>query len=479
VIRLSSITTWVEGVVGLVLCVVYLFLYVCAIEVPSITEDVESNSTDVNQVMHGIYSYYIASGDCVYQDGQNATTNNPNPLTKPNIIFIIQTLYLVLNIMWLFSSTLLFKATRNRGFYLSPWLACVACLTILDIVAAILIFTDLAVDRENDFDDSSDDLPWMVATMVMYFTRGGVGLIYNVVVFIFVLRLMINKGQPEEHTTPYWTDKGFDDIRREISRRGHHNENDHTDHTTLYREETANSGKVNGFNGYTNNGFLNGDIPDYKEDDYHEDEGVGHQGGPYTGSQDRSGVYTGGQDRGGVNTGGQDRGGTQQTPYIGGHDRGGALQSPYTGGPVRGPRHDAPDDAQARAEENIYERPASFKDRVREAKENKTNVGVGGMFRYSMDTAHLRQKALKPRQDVDTPFNFLSKYDDTGSQRSISSIATSHQMPGHRGLTDDKYFNIPRVKVPIARSASLLRSQENAKHQMKDYVTTYFVPLKE
>ena len=139
----------------------------------------------------------------------------------------------------------------------------------------------------------------------------------------------------------------------------------------IISEEPANSGKVNGFNGYTNNGFLNGDIPDYKEDDYHEDEGVGHQGGPYTGSQDRSGV----------NTGGQDRGGTQQTPYIGGHDRGGALQSPYTDGPVRGPRHDAPDVAQARAEENIYERPASFKDRVREAKENK----VTQFYAYTRD----------------------------------------------------------------------------------------------
>ena len=32
----------------------------------------------------------VIVGDCVYQDGQNATTNNPNPLTKPNIIFIIQ-----------------------------------------------------------------------------------------------------------------------------------------------------------------------------------------------------------------------------------------------------------------------------------------------------------------------------------------------------------------------------------------------------
>ena len=52
----------VEGGLGLTICVVYLFLYVCSISVDNITEDSESESTSVDQVMAGIYSYYIASG---------------------------------------------------------------------------------------------------------------------------------------------------------------------------------------------------------------------------------------------------------------------------------------------------------------------------------------------------------------------------------------------------------------------------------
>ena len=47
-----------------------------------------------------------------------------------------------------------FSTFSMRSFYLSPWLVCVSCLTVVDVVAAALIFTDLAVDRKTAFETS-------------------------------------------------------------------------------------------------------------------------------------------------------------------------------------------------------------------------------------------------------------------------------------------------------------------------------------
>jgi len=291
---------------------------------------------------------------------------------------------------------------------------------VVDVVSAALIFTDLAVDRDKDYDNSSDDLPWMVATMVGYFTRGGLGLVFNVVVAVLVLRFMLDKTGPgpgssykDESLNNYWTDKGFNDIRRELSRRGQEDfmanqlpDGSSSNPNTLRQHNEFSSGD-------TNDGFLG---------DTNLQQGAGQE------AAGRAGWST----------------------------------------------HAQPDQGQQQ-----YIRPPSFKERVREAKEAKTAVGAGGMFRYSMDTAHLRQKAARPKHDLENSFNFLSEYEDGagGQERTNTSLAPSHQLPGHRDANDDGHFLIPRVKVPISRSSSLLQSQDS--HQMKDPVTKYFIPLKE
>jgi len=539
VVLVAIIATLVESGIGVACCIFYILYYNCALLISS------EHISPIEVFGFVFYSSYVTSGNCTFKDGTPVAQYNRNTKTKPNSILIWQTVYLVLYLLWIFSSFLLVKARKNPNLYMVPWIAVSSMMIIFDLVTSALSLTDIGVDTNDIFDDNFKEYHiGKFVTLLLYCSKGGLVWFFNLVLLHLVLNIL-KKMKRKEEKSPYWTDKGYDDIRRELSRKaatkadqtdswnntinmeddvrvnphelsvpgqlsnpedrgrdGSKQQNRHLEYANLTDGEMNGPNILNGFLGYPNqnDGRLDNsgetnfdrqlnrqldhpkqlnrqlDFPqqlnrlldqqkmmnrqlDYSQQWREQQEQLEHLDVRSLPQQHRTPIHH------------------YREPSRG-------VEQGWETSSVERYNHVDPRDME-RINGNIYQRPQSFKDRVKEAKQNKeTQLNMGGMFRYPTDTTKLRQGRREsglPDQDVETAFDFLSKYEESGESKSreISNISLYGGADSVSGKRDRTFF-IPRVRVPAnkLRIPSFHKNSQKKQIPVKDQKTKYYVPLK-
>lgn len=476
--------TLIEGLSGVGCSVAFLLFNQCVFKINNLSHGTTQGET----VAFIFYSSYVTTGECKWADSDDFTqVINSNNLTKPNVVFIWQTVYLVLYIAWLMSSSLLLFSRRLSS--LSPWVIMTSVIILTDLVNSSIILTDFTVDTSDiSYSIQEEDRMWSICAMLMWSWRAGLIWFLN----IFVLYAVVDrvKGTKVVEPVKYWTSKKFEDIRRELSTAPNQTQAEQYQHERQfnpYREtqfQTPQNHHQEFESAPRQQSLSIDEVPVHQHSaqlpDVHQAQQYQRQLSDL--EDDGSNVY-------------EAEPGRPHHLYQAVHKHDEAPRQQQAGLQAR-----AQDQFQPRGEP-IYQRPMSFKDKVRQASFNNQR-SVGGMFSYAAPAGNMkRDTAVAPDQDVETAFNFLSKYEDSGSKASSSVHVnrlgyTQHpQYPSNNNLSrqvedrrpgpdsqrpaEDGHFQIPRAKVQVGltRSSSLLKRQEDSK--LKDYETRYFVPLKQ
>jgi len=478
--------TLIEGLSGVGCSVAFLLFNQCVFKVNHLSQ----RTTKGEIVAFIFYSSYVTTGECKWADSDDFTqVINSNNLTKPNVVFIWQTVYLILYIAWLMSSSLLLFSRRLST--LSPWVIMTTVIILTDLVNTSIILTDFTVDTSDiSYSIQEEYRIWSICAMLMWSWRAGLIWFLN----IFVLYAVVDrvKGTKVVEPVKYWTSKKFEDIRRELSTAPNQTQ------AEQYQDERQfNPHRETQFQAPQNHpqqfesaprqqslSVVGAPVHSPVEHTVHTAQLPDfHQAQQYSRhlpdlEEDGSNVY-------------EAEPGRPHHLYQAVHKHDQVPRQQQAGLQSR-----AKEQFQPRGEP-IYQRPMSFKDKVRQASFNNQR-SVGGMFSYAAPAGNMKRDTVAPDQDVETAFNFLSTYEDSGSKAS-SSVHVNRpgytQHPSNNNLgreveerrpgpdlqrpADDGHFQIPRAKVQVGltRSSSLLKRQEDSK--LKDYETRYFVPLKQ
>ncbi|XP_023324094.1 uncharacterized protein LOC111698089 [Eurytemora carolleeae] len=362
----AIITTWVEGLLSIGFNITYLLCNSCLIKV----SDSDEKSSTVNKVARLFYSTYVTSGECKFSDGTPAVVENTNDLTKPGTIFIFQILFLIFHTVWVLSTSGLRKVTKTHRHFAYPWIGLTLTIIIMDLVSTGFIFSDTGKWTESAETETMENGVYAFVAMLLYTSRGFIVLFYNMVLLILILNSIFTQESSESIDSPdndFWTNKGFEDIQREMSMKSKTEPNS-TGNLNKRATEPVLEHRIQP---------IGSDL--FTVENYTPEKDEPEDGLEFDERSSRPDVF---------------------------------FRNPTYADP--NPEHEQyyhePEDVRP-----IYQKPHSFKEKIREAREREENVAPGGMFRYSIGDrpqSQTRSQAVPSPQDIETTFDFLSKYDD-------------------------------------------------------------------
>jgi len=424
--------TLFEGLAGLICSTVYLLYHNCILKLENDSKD------SIGKVL---YLKYVVGGDCTWKGADETRVGryNPNNLTNPDNLVVWQIVYLALYILWVITASTLTKSFKRPNLYLVPWLLATGLIIIADLIFTILALTDLGKEIDEEIADifekyQSESTLWLV----LYCCKGGIFWLINVVLLVWVLNsLIVYKESSDDNSL--WTNKNFDDIKHELSS---HNIGERKGYDDL--EGTESEPEM---------------VTEFREEEprkpYH---------GPATIQPSHQHTHLPNRHNGIGNGVPNSYSNGILNGVPNGYGNGNVVPNGHGNGVLSGYGNGVPNvsgNKGNRAYDNggfQHEKPKSFKEKIKETKSNKMNVGSGGAYAYISETPVVPQYRKEvPVKDVDSAFGFLSNYDERQggggaggqSNRSEASVSSSKIINGRRVYDDDENgpFYIPKMKI--------------------------------